>query len=204
MDDADWHDKTTLDAISEDDLEQILRGQIETFKDRDKRQFPNFRIIGEKKIVDLNHDGTYSIVLWLNDAVVMYFGAAIIKEAHQYSLFYFYRDISLKDLIGDGRLEIVVTDPIIYKAGRFVGSNPMASVYWYDIFVLDRTLQKADSRFPAFYRKTLAEYKKVQENIRNFDFKGYAARKGIVGNQSQYLQILSTAILATEAILKEK
>lgn len=210
---ANWHDKAALEAISKDDLEGILRGLIEEFKDRDD---PSFPIIGEEKIVDLNHDGTYSIVLWLNDSAVIYTGAAIIKEAQQYSLYFFYGDISLKDLVGNGRLEIVVDVPIIYKAGIFFGSNPMSSVGWYDVFVLDGTLQKADSRFPDFYRKTLTEYKKFQENIRKFDFKGYAARnkqkyanpdlyeKGVVDSQAEYLKILSTAILATEAILKEK
>jgi hypothetical protein len=210
---ANWRDKTALEAISKNDLEGILRGLIEDFKDRDN---PNFPIIGQEKIVDLNHDGTYSIVLWLNFAATMYTGAAIIKEAQQYSLYFFYGDISLKDLVGNGRLEIVVYVPIIYKAGIFFGGDPMSSVGWHDVFVLDGTLQKADSRFPEFYRKTLAEYEKFQENIRNFDFKGYAARnkgkyanpdlyeKGIVGNQSEYLKILSMAIRATESILKEK
>jgi hypothetical protein len=210
---ANWHDKAALEAISKDDLEGILRGLIEEFKGRDD---PSFPIIGEEKIVDLNHDGTYSIVLWLNFAVTMYTGAAIIKEAQQYSLYFFYGDIFLKDLIGDGRSEIVVDVPIIYKPGIFFGSDPMPSVGWFDVFVLDGTLQKADARFPEFYRKTLAEYKKAEEDIRNFDFKGYAARnkrkfanpdlyeKGIVDSQSDYLKILSAAILAAEAILKEK
>jgi hypothetical protein len=139
LDAANWHDKAALDAISEDDLDGILRGQILTFKDRDNSNFP---IIGAKKIVDLNHDGTYSIVLWLNDAVTMYFGVAIIEEAQQYSLYYFYRDISLEDLVGNGRLEIVVSEPIIYKPGIFFGSDPMPGVGWYDVFVLDGTHQK--------------------------------------------------------------
>lgn len=215
LDSLNWHDGEALNALSNEVLNGILRDNIENLRYREDPD-GTFPIIAEKKIAVLEHNGNYSILLWLNDAATIFFGAVIDREGVQYSLYYFGRDMSLEDVDGNGHIEIVVRYPIIYKQGVFFGKDPMVSVWWYDIFVLDGTLQNANARFPEFYRKTLVEYKKIQESIRTFDFKGYVARNKskyadpdgfaemTLEDQSKDLQILSTAILAAEAILQGK
>ncbi len=210
---ADWSDKASLDSIETSDLGVLVCSEVEGIKDLACGQGSS--PIGERKSVALGKAAGLSIALWLNTSAVIFSGTLIVREADQYVLYWFRRDMSLEDLNHDGRYAVVSHDALIYKAWEFFGLDRDPSVWWNDIFVFDGVLRKVDERYPNYYRALLTTYRDDQETIRLFDVAKYAAENKMkfadpVGwedrlksEKTNDLQILDVAIKAVEMILKK-
>jgi hypothetical protein len=215
LDAANWNDKESLDSIEDDNLENLVCTEVQGIRELACGS-KTFRAIGERKTLLLDKGGDYSIALWLNTSAAIFSGALIVKEADDYSLYWFRRNMSLQDLDHDGSFAIVTSEALIYKAAEIFGQDRDPSIWWEDVFVFDKVLHKADQRYPAFYGRVLAGYKNAEDTIRQFDALKYASdnkgkfadpdgwEKWLIKSKGDYLEVLATAIKAVEVILKKK
>jgi hypothetical protein len=215
LDEANWNDKTSLDRIEDSDLEDLVCAEVETIRTLacNSEFHP---AIQERKTVRVGKRSEHGIALWHPTSAVSSTGALIVKEADNYSLYYFRRRMMLEDLDQEGGLAIVTYESLIYKAWDFFGTNRDPSVWWKDIFIFDGVLQKANQKYPEFYVDVIAGYRERQEIIRRFDAMEYASvekrkyadpgrwEKGLIESKRKYLQRLDIAIKAVEMILEKR